>query len=511
MADVPGYIKAHFPTAALSGRSRWGMVALAVIALIALYFLLRPAAVPETILVTPGEFVQQVSLSGKVIAAQDVDLGFAMGGRVTRVYATVGDRASAGEILAEVENGDLAAAVSQRVAALASQEAKLDALIAGPRPESVAVAEAAHSQARYALVNALESAYATADDATRNKGAQIFNTPRTSPPTIIFDTSSIGLENQILNDWKDADAALAAWRSSSVLLSPDSDLEAAVRDAHASLAVVARFLADVNAGLNAAKPTTQAPTATIDTLIAAVGSGRAAVTNTANAITNAQTALVSAQKSLILAKAGATAEDIAAARALVRAAAADVDSSRALLAKTRIEAPFSGVVTRVDAKRGMIAGVNTPLVSLSSDGTFQIEGYVPEIHVALVYPGASSTVTLDAYGTGTVFSAVVVSVDPAETERDGIATYRVILQFTEADERIRSGMTANIAILASTRESVLSVPVGAVERDGTSSYVFVYADGAQERRRVETGAVSSRGEIEILSGLSAGERIVAPE
>lgn len=511
MTDVSEYIKAHVPIAALTGRSRWGMAALAAIALVALYVLLRPTAVPETILVTPGEFVQQVSLSGKVVAAQDVDLGFAAGGRVAHVYVAVGERVSAGETLAEVENGDLAAAVSQRAAALASQEAKLDALIAGPRPESVAVAEASLAQAKQALVNALQNAYATVDDAARNKGGQIFNTPRTSPPTIVFDTGNIGLDTQILTDWKSAETKLATWQLSAVSLSPQSDLEAAVHEARSAIDSVSTFLADANAGLNAAKPTSHAPAATLDALVTVVGAGRTAVAGAASAVTNAQTALVSAQRSLTLAKAGATAEDIAAARALVRAAAADVDSARALLTKTRITAPFSGIVTRVDAKRGMIAGVNDPLISLASDGTFQIEGYVPEIHVALVHPGASSTVTLDAYGTGTLFNAFVVSLDPAETERDGVATYRVVLQFSDADKRIRSGMTANVAILASTRPDVLSVPVGVITRDGTSSYVAVYADGAQEKRRIETGALSSRGDVEILSGLSAGERVVVPQ
>lgn len=510
MIDVFGYVTAHVPANMLTGRSRWGIAALFGIALVALYFLLRPAAVPETLLVEPGPFVQQVSLSGKVVAARDVDLGFATGGRVTGVYAAVGDHVSAGQTLAEVENGDLAAAVSQRAAALASQEAKLDALIAGPRPESVAVAEATLSQARHALVNALQSAYATADDAARNKGGQVFSTPRTSPPTIVFDTGSIGVETRILDDWKRVEATLPSWRASSALLEPEGDLETAVREAREALAIVSVFLVDANAGLNAAKPTTQAPTATIDALIAAVGAGRTAVTDAANAVTNAQTALVSAQKSLTLARAAATVEDVAEQRALVRAAAADVDSARALVAKTRITAPFTGVVTRVDAKHGMIAGTNA-LISLSSDGTFQVEAYVPEIRVALVRPGASSTVTLDAYGTGTAFDAFVVSVDPAETERDGIATYRAILQFSARDERIRSGMTANVAILASAREDVLAVPVGVVTRDGTSSFVSVYADGVYEKRRIETGALSSHGDIEILSGLSAGERVVVPD
>src|SRR3989344_8065600 len=96
----------------------------------------------RVITVEKGSFVQEVSVSGKVVAAQDVDLGFSQGGRVSGVYAKVGDTVAKGAALAELENGDLRAAVLQREASLATQRAKLASLKQGTRPEEIAVAEA---------------------------------------------------------------------------------------------------------------------------------------------------------------------------------------------------------------------------------------------------------------------------------------------------------------------------------------------------------------------------------
>lgn len=91
-----------------------------------------------TLTVTRGDFAQQVSVSGSVIAAKDVDLGFATSGRISGVYASVGRRVGAGTILAETENGDLIATLSQRRFALTEAQANLAALRAGTRPEEVA-------------------------------------------------------------------------------------------------------------------------------------------------------------------------------------------------------------------------------------------------------------------------------------------------------------------------------------------------------------------------------------
>lgn len=518
---IPEPVRARVP----QGRRRWVVLAVGAFVLFSIYLVFFSGTEQEDgYVAVRKEFVQQVSLSGKVIAAKEVDLGFAAGGRVTGVYAKVGDVVAAGSVLAEVENGDLRATLAQRQASLASQQARLDALLAGPRPESIAVAEAAvataessRTQARQALANALSSAYATVDDAVHNKADDYIENPRSAWPTLSFTLSDSQAGTRLLNQRVMLESALRMWESSVIGISADGDLSAASREAKTVLDDTTRFLSEANTALNTGIPTTNVPLSTISGWITTTAAARSAVTTAATALTSAETALraaetglSSAQKSLALARAGSTAEDLASQRALVRGAQADVDNARAMLSKTLITAPFSGLVTDMDAEVGEVASMNVPVASMASRGAFQIEGFVPETNVALVKEGAAATVTLDAYGDAEKFQATVVTLDPAETVRDGVSTYRAILQFTEPDDRIRSGMTADLTIASERRDDVLLIPRGMiVEKDG-ASYVTVKTGDATAEKMVETGAVSAFGEIEILSGLTEGERVIAP-
>ena len=142
-----------------------------------------------------------------------------------------------------------------------------------------------------------------------------------------------------------------------------------------------------------------------------------------------------------------------------------------------------------------------------STGAFQIESYVPEINIALIAVRDKASVTLDAYGEK-IFPASVVSIDPAETVRDGVSTYRAMLQFDAQNPLIKSGMTANVSITTDTKESALAVPQGlVVYRDG-KMFVRVLVDKSTVEREVTLGGVSSLGEVEILSGLKEGDTII---
>ena len=166
------------------------------------------------------------------------------------------------------------------------------------------------------------------------------------------------------------------------------------------------------------------------------------------------------------------------------------------------------MVTKTDAKVGEIVSSNTPVVTLMSADTFQIESFIPEINIARVKLEEDAKITLDAYGEDALFYAKVVSIDPAETVRDGVSTYKVKLQFSEADSRIKSGMTANVSIVVFKKENVIVMPRGVIfERDGKK---FVQVERGKEisDREVTLGEVSALGQIEISSGLSDGEVVL---
>ncbi|HVU75315.1 MAG TPA: biotin/lipoyl-binding protein, partial [Candidatus Paceibacterota bacterium] len=152
-------------------KTKW-IVGIGILLLIVLYvaFGRGSSGSAQTLTVKRADFKREVAISGTVIAAKRVDLGFTQSGRVAHVYVDEGQTVQAGALLADIDNQDLAANVSQRQATLASQQAKLESLKQGTRPEEIALAQAdvdsdtqALAQANQALLEAMRDAYSDSD------------------------------------------------------------------------------------------------------------------------------------------------------------------------------------------------------------------------------------------------------------------------------------------------------------------------------------------------------------
>lgn len=506
----------------LSRRLVWGSAVVVVAAALTWYlFAVHANSSLQTLIVHPTAFAEQVFVSGTVVAAHDVDLGFSQSGRVSGVYASVGDHVAAGRTLAQTENGDLRAALAQKQAALQAEAAKLTSLKSGTRPEELAISrstvasdEAALAQAKASLVNAIQTAYTQSDDAVHNKVDQFFNNPRSSNAQLSFSTTDSKIKTTLETERVAAETLLAAWQADVAALSSTGDLAAAQAQAQNNLAKISALLSDANAALNVAimGPISQT---TLAGYVTNVGTARANVNTTATALTSAISGKSAAaalldrdQKSLALQEAGSTAEDIAGEEARVAAAAAEVESAQAQLGKTIIVAPFMGTVTRMDAKVGEVISPTAPQISMISDGLFQIDCYIPEVEIAGLSVGNGATTTLDAYGEGTPFAAKVVAIDPAETVVNGVSTYKTTLQFLNPDPRIRQGMTASVLITAHEIPNALVVPQGAVFHKNGHATVQLLRAGALLDVVVETGAASSIGNVQITSGLHDGDTVI---
>lgn len=470
---------------------RYALAALIVVVLGGYFFFGKGSSTNATLVITPGDFVQQVSVSGTVIAAKDVDLGFAANGRIAGTYATVGQYVGAGAVLAEIENGDL-------VAALAQARANQASLQAGTRPEEVAVASAAVTNAVSALTDALQSAYTTSDDAVHNKVDAFFTNPRNSPK-LVFNVSNRALQTAVENERSAIEPVLADWALLIARLSPANVIDSA-QQSQIYLAQITELLADANAALNQSTPDQSVTAATLSSYITTLAVARTNVNTAAVTLTTDSTVLDSAQKTLALKQAGPTSEAAAAQEAAVR-------SAQAMLAKTRVVAPFSGIVTRMDAKVGETVSPSTSEISMQSNGIFEIETYVPEVTIMHVATGNPATTTLDAYGSSIEFPASVIAVDPAETMKDGVPTYKTTLAFLKPDPRIRSGMTANVIMETGVLRDTIVVPAGAVGVKDGKTYVSALVGGKTVNRAVTTGVSPALGQIQILSGLAKGDVI----
>jgi RND family efflux transporter MFP subunit len=481
----------------LSKLSRTQYVVLAIIVLFVGKIFLFPSqeGVGDTFLVSARDFPQQVSVSGSVIAARDADLGFATSGRISGVYAHVGQRVLAGTIIAEIENGDWVATLAQRRFALKEAEAKLATLRSGTRSEELVVKEVAVASAEVALRDAVQNAYTTVDDAIHNKVDTLFANPRTDAK-LSFSVSNVSLKLQVEARRAEVEKTLRAWEDG-----------ATASNAQKNLATITSFLAEVNAAINQGVPDQTTTSTTFATYSSTLATARTNVQTAIATLTSAQATYISADAEYKLKLAGATVEDIRGQEAAVAGAEAQAQSALSELAKTRVIAPFSGIVTRMDAKVGEIVSPTESLIGMQSDGLFQIETFIPEVAITRIALGNMATTTLDAYGSSASFRASVVSIDPAETVKDGVPAYKTTLAFLDADARIRSGMTANVLIETGILPNAIVIPSGAVGRS-SEQYVTVVVDGDPIRRTVMTGPSPALGQAHILSGLSAGEVIL---
>src|SRR3989344_3215503 len=236
------------------------------------FFLGQGKSVDATFTVSSGDFNEQINVSGTVTATRNVALGFATNGRIAGTYAKVGQHVRAGAILAEIENGDLVATLAQKQSALIEAQADLALLQAGTRPEELAVAVTAVTNAEAALVDAIQNAYTTSDDAVHNKIDIFFTNPRISPE-LSFNIANASLEAIVEQDRLSIETMLTSWALLVTKLSNENAIHSA-KQAQTYLAQVTTLLANANAALNQGIPDQTTSAATLSSYATTLATAR---------------------------------------------------------------------------------------------------------------------------------------------------------------------------------------------------------------------------------------------
>lgn len=486
----------------------------------------------ETTQVVLGDVVQEVSMTGRVSSEKEVDLAFESGGRVATEPLRVGARVNAGDVLVRLDTSELQTLLAQAKANLSYENAKLAELQSGARPEDILVSQAKVESANGALMDAkqgvfdkLHSAYTTSDDVIHNVVDQFFKNPRTNSPQLIFAANDAKLTIELESSRLAIETMLTTWGTDVNEWESNTAALVALDASDANLAKVKTFLERLAFAVYGLAAGTSPTQATLDSWKLAVSSARTNINTTITAslaasekYRAAERALRIAQEELALKQVGPTVEAINAQTAKIEGVTATLENYSAQITKMTLRAPIRGVVTAQDAKLGQTVTPNVPIVTLMSDGLYKIEANIPEVDVAKVKVGDVARVTLDAYGAEVVFVAKVAMIDPAETIIEGVSTYKVTLRFTENDQRLRSGMTANIDISTATKEGVLIVPARAINgKNGSKTVRVLTRDAANLKLEivtevlVETGLRGSDGNIEIVSGLALGDLVVTFE
>ncbi|WP_405756974.1 efflux RND transporter periplasmic adaptor subunit [Anaerovibrio slackiae] len=201
------------------------------------------------------------------------------------------------------------------------------------------------------------------------------------------------------------------------------------------------------------------------------------------------------------------------------------------LAETVITAPMDGIVVGEPKTAGTMAvqGNSNPTVimTIADLSKKQILAKVDETDIGSVRVGQKATFTVDTY-TGRTFTATVSKISQTDVTNSwntnssnatsssssaSVIYYYVVLDVDDPDNLLLPAMTARVEIVTDEKENTLAVPISALKTDSTGSYVMVQAEGAgkdgaasQEKRYVTTGIYSDEY-VEILDGLSDGDRL----
>ncbi|EDY84989.1 auxiliary transport protein, MFP family, putative [Verrucomicrobiia bacterium DG1235] len=208
-----------------------------------------------------------------------------------------------------------------------------------------------------------------------------------------------------------------------------------------------------------------------------------------------------AREESLLEKGASTSEIVKNLADRVTIMTAMVDEARVMLGYTEIRAPFDGRVARKFSEVGSLSAPGMPLLELEGDGDFEIEAGVPESLIAGLEVGAAFPVQLPS-SKGS-FEATLKEVSSAFDSISRTVTARFAIP---AAVEARAGQYARLTLSGEFRPAVLA-PVESVSKYGQMERVFVVEGGIAKLRLVKTGAARD-GNVEIVSGLTAGETVV---
>lgn len=169
---------------------------------------------------------------------------------------------------------------------------------------------------------------------------------------------------------------------------------------------------------------------------------------------------------------------------------------------TRIIAPISGIIVAKQADLGATVFPGQPLFTIEDEAGYQLELAIPESHLRSVKTGTAVQIAIDAVGSS--FTGRISEVVPASDP--GSRTF--LAKVSTPGHGIRSGMFGRGSIALDSRVKGVKVPKTVVfERGALTAVWAVGGDDMVRMRLVKTGRVTG-DQIEILSGLQDGDRVV---
>ncbi len=515
---------------------------------------------PPTARVERTSVTTAVTSSGALSAVTEQNLGFLKGGQVKTLDVRVGQKVTAGEVLATVDDAPARHVLEQQQGQLASQQAALTRLV---NATTVTGAQNTTNQAGEILDATQDQASATVDadqsavdrakkqldfdeDARDDIEDQLDQAESAcaasggSPSSASVDTSGLlsGILGQSDSDGDDDSAEEHKKKLEAALKAAGSLAGSLVSSAASSANPACAQVATLQSAQTQAERQVVADKTALDAAQnrrdVDEAAGRVQVENARQGLVTAQNNLDSAstdRPSLIAQQRGL----VAAAQAAVAAAQKDVDDTvlRAPADGTiaavngavdEVLAPSSGTTPLAPGSEAAIPGATgtstsataatvsrpggTQFLVLDNVDTFEVVVPFEESDAVRVAPNQRVDVRFDAIPDLTL-PGNVVAVSPSASALSGVISYYVTVGLSQSDPRLRNGQTAQASVVTDELRDVLAVPNAAIHRQGGRTQVTVQRFDGQRVVDITPGVVGDTY-TQVLSGLSEGDEVVLP-
>ena len=500
---------------------------------------------------------ETVEVTGSVESADDIQLNFPVTGTLSNVLVSVGDSVNNYQTLATLLAGDRYALVESARAQVDIAQSQLDELLAGASDQDVSVTEeeVASAESSYqasldtltnlestrdvelsnleeTALNVLDDKYFVAQysldliydiilDSTADAHLFVYDVSKLTEAKNQYQVAKNSYEDvldsintaTVSSEYNDIIFALEEFKqvlenvSNSLSLTFDV-LTVTINNTEYTETIVNNFKSDINTQLTA-----------INTAISSVQTSfsnlRTRSLYYANEIITSNNNIEASLASLNLAKAKLNLKktpardfEIASSEANLRNAKANLNRYLSDLSQTVIKAPVEGIITEVNFDKGEQTSLSTPVISMIGLSKTQIEVDVPESDITKLEVGDQIDITLDAFSSDKMFKGTITFIDPAATVINEVIYYKVKANFNDLDEKIKSGMTADLIISTNSKENVLVVPSRAIIYREGEKYVQLLKNGELVEKPVKVGLRGDTGLVEILSGIVEGEEVI---
>ena len=470
----------------------------------------KTAATTSEATVTRGQIVNSFTTTGTAASTLTTKLTFQASGQVKTIGVVVGDKVTAGQELARLDDRDASRKLESSRSSLAVAQIKLQQLTDPPKAADVAGAQ----QSVASALGQLASAQANLDKATRGPSDIDVLTAESAITTA--QNSLASANTQIDTAWN---GLIGAQRSYCVLPAilvnpcygqdiPLSDvtisgLTASLRNPPGSTAqgnaIVSAItsLFSANTSYLNSKNATVTAQSNIETakakkqaLYDAPATSDLAQLNAS--VTTAQAGLVTAQAKLDQVNAGATGSDIALQSESVKQSQISLQQQQDAYDSLVLRAPYAGTVGAVAINVGDQAGLSTAAVTLTNPEGVRVDLTVSETDLSSIKQGQYGVATFDSLA-GNFYLLKITGVSTTPTVTQGIVTYPVQAQILRGpDLAANAAGLQQVAAALTTLGGGITRAAGANAAGGAGQGGFQGGAGAQGGAQRTPGAAAGR-------------------